>query len=151
MRAHPAEAYSYRADASVPSFADDRALLLVDGTCVLCSAWAAFVIRHDPRARIRLATAQSPLGRALYGHYRLDADATNLLLAGGRAYAKSEAVLGALETMGPPWSAFAAGRLLPRSWRDKAYDLLARNRFRLFGRREVCLVPSPSTADRFLA
>ena len=145
------DAYSYRADPAVPRFADDRALLLVDGDCVLCSGWADFVLRRDRRARLRLAVTQSALGRAIYAHYGLDPDATNLLLGDGRAYAKSEAMIGVLRLLPLPWSAGVAFRVLPRSWRDAAYDRLARNRFRLFGRRHVCLAPSPADADRFLA
>ena len=143
--------FSYRADPAVPRFDDARPLLLVDGDCVLCSRWAAFVLRRDRRRRLRLAVTQSPLGRALYAHYGLDPDATNLLLVDGRPYIRSDAVIGVLRLMGAPWSAAGLGRLAPRPLRDGAYDLVARNRIRLFGRRSVCLAPSPETADRFLA
>ena len=66
------EAYSYRADAGVPEFADDKPLIVFDGECVFCSAWVQFVLRHDKAERYRFLAAQSPLGEALYRHYRLD-------------------------------------------------------------------------------
>ena len=134
-----------------PPYSGEPPLIVVDGECVLCTRWAGFILRHDRQARLRLAVTQSPLGRALYAHYRLDPDETNLLVRGGRAYVRSDAVLGVLAVLGPPWSLAPAARVLPRSWRDHAYGWLARNRFRLFGRRDVCLVPDASVAHRFLA
>ena len=82
--------YSYRADPAVPAFPDDKALVVFDGVCVLCSGFAKFILKRDKTLAIRLATAQSPLGQALYRHYGLDAVEfeSNLVLADGRAYAK---------------------------------------------------------------
>ena len=146
------EPYSYRSDAAVPGFPDDRALIVFDGACVLCSGSAQFVLRHDRHGRFRVAAAQSPLGAALYRHYGLNADTyeTNLLIRDGRPWLKSEAVLRIAEALGFPWSLAAAARVLPLRLRDRLYDMLARNRFRLLGRREVCLLGQPGD-DRFLA
>lgn len=144
-------AYSYRADPCVPSFPDDLPLILFDGECVMCSAGAQFVLRRDRAGLHRLAVTQSPLGRALYAHYGLDADATNLLIADGRAYTRSAAVIGVARRLGWPWSLLSVGRVVPRFARDSLYGLVARNRIRWFGRREVCLTPPPDAADRFLA
>ena len=126
-------------------------MILFDGECVFCSDGAAFLLRHDRDRRHRLAVTQSPLGRALYAHYGLDADTTNLLIADGRAFARSDAVIGVARSLGRPWSWLAAGRLLPRPLRDAAYDLLARNRIRWFGRRQTCMTPPAGAADRFLS
>jgi predicted DCC family thiol-disulfide oxidoreductase YuxK len=145
--------YSYRSDASVPAFADDKPVIVFDGHCVLCSGWAQFVIRHDPSANFRLLAAQTPLGNALYTHYGLDPQKyeTNILIADGVAWFKSEGSIRMFEGLGLPWSLMAMFRLLPRAVRDPAYEVLARNRFRLFGRRHVCFSPSPEIAARFLA
>ena len=64
--------YSYRGDPAVPAFPDDRPIIIFDGYCALCSGWARFVLRHDPRGVYRLLPAQSPLGHALYVHYGLN-------------------------------------------------------------------------------
>ena len=79
--------YSYRDDPAVPSFPDDKPIIVFDGYCALCSGWAAFVLRHDPDSRFRLLSAQSPLGHALYVHYGLDPEdyETNILIANGHA------------------------------------------------------------------
>lgn len=144
--------YSYRADPAVPEFPDDRPVMLFDGHCVMCSASARFLLRRDRQGLFRLAPAQSPLGQALYRHYGLEATdfETNLLLEGGVAYVKSESSIRVAVHLGWPWSLAQALRILPLGWRDALYELVARNRFRLFGRREVCFRPEPGQEARFL-
>ncbi len=144
--------YSYREDPEVPAFPDDRPIVLFDGVCVMCSAWARFLLRHDRRELFRLLPAQTPLGQALYRHYGLDATRfeTNILLEDGMAWLKSESSIRMAERLGPPWSFLRALRLLPLSWRDGLYEIVARNRFRWFGRRDVCHRPEPGQEARFL-
>jgi predicted DCC family thiol-disulfide oxidoreductase YuxK len=147
------EPYSYRRDSAVPAFADDRPVILFDGYCALCSGWVSFVLRHDRAAAFRLLPAQTDLGTALYRHYGLDAEdyQTNILIADGRAFFKSESAIRMLERLGAPWSAARVLRLLPVPLRDWLYDIVARNRLRWFGRRDQCLVSAPRYEDRFLA
>jgi predicted DCC family thiol-disulfide oxidoreductase YuxK len=146
------EAYSYRSDPAVPAFPDDRPIVIFDGNCVLCSSFAQFILRVDRRHRFRLMTAQTPLGAALYAHYRLFDDdyRTNILLEDGRVWLKSEGAIRILMGLGFPWSMAALAKVLPRSLRDWLYDVVARNRLRWFGRRETCFLPEPQDADRFL-
>jgi predicted DCC family thiol-disulfide oxidoreductase YuxK len=145
--------YSYRADPDVPPFPDDKALIVFDGVCVLCSGFARFVLKRDRRFTFRLATAQSPLGQALYRHYGLATDdfETNLVLAEGRAYAKLDTVAIAGARLGGPWRLLLALRAIPRPLADWLYDRVARNRYRLFGRTEACMMPPPQWRDRFIA
>ena len=147
------EVYSYRSDPAIPSFPDDYSIIVFDGYCPLCSGWAKLVVRHDHGSRYRLLSAQSPLGRALYQHYGLDLRdyETNILLAGGTASFKSEACIRMLEGLGLPWSLASLFRLLPLAVRDRAYDIIARNRFRFLGKRDACFVPGPEIKERFLA
>jgi predicted DCC family thiol-disulfide oxidoreductase YuxK len=147
------EPYSYRSDSHVPKFPDDRPVIIYDGFCALCSGWARFVLRHDRRAKYRLLSAQSPLGRALYVHYGLDPDAyeTNMLIEDGTAWFKSEACIRMAEGLGPPWSLASCFRILPRPVRDRIYDGIARNRMRFMGRRETCYVPEGRDLERFIA
>jgi predicted DCC family thiol-disulfide oxidoreductase YuxK len=149
---HNSEPYSYRHDPAVPDFVDDHPIIIFDGHCVLCSKWAQFVIRHDPDKKFKLLAAQSPLGHALYEHYGLDPVdyQTNILIADGMAWFESESSIRMLEGLGAPWSWIAATRVLPRPLRDRLYALVARNRFRLFGRRDICFAPTANIKDRFL-
>lgn len=146
------EPYSYRRDPAVPAFDDTRPILIFDGMCALCSGFARFVLRHDRKQRLSLLAAQSPLGEALYRHFDLKAEdyATNILLVGGRALAKSNGSIRVFELLGPPWSMAAIARLAPYPLRDALYDLVARNRLRWFGARAVCYAPDPAHAHRFV-
>ncbi|MDE1149046.1 MAG: DCC1-like thiol-disulfide oxidoreductase family protein [Azospirillaceae bacterium] len=145
--------YSYRADPAVPSFPDDRPVLVFDGHCVMCSGFARFVLRHDRRRRFRLLAAQTPLGTALYRHYGLDPVdyQSNLVLEDGVLRLKSDGSMAVFEALGLPWSLMAVGRVLPVGVRDALYSIVARNRLRWFGKREVCYLPTPDERDRFIA
>ena len=145
--------YSYRDDASVPDFPDDRPIIVFDGHCVLCSGWAQFVIKRDRKARFRLLAAQTPLGAALYEHYGLDATdyETNILIENGIAWFKSESTIRILIGLGLPYSLVRILRVCPLSLRDRGYNVIARNRFGLFGRSESCFRPTPDIQERFLS
>ena len=145
--------YSYRGDPAVPPFADEKPIIVFDGYCALCSGFAAFVLRHDAAGRYRLLCAQSPLGHALYRHYGLDPQdyETNILIADGVAWFKSEGSIRMAEGLGFPWRLAAVFRILPPAWRDRLYDTVARNRLRWFGKRATCYLPDPRFADRFIA
>ncbi|HXC29278.1 MAG TPA: DUF393 domain-containing protein [Stellaceae bacterium] len=134
--------YSYRQDAAVPAFPDDRPLFIFDGVCVLCSGGAAWLMRHDKQRRFRLTTAQSPLGKALYGHYGIDWNETYLLVSGGAPYSKSSGYLHMCRVVGGWWRLCLVFELIPRAVRDWGYDLVARNRYRWFGKAGYCeLIP----------
>lgn len=145
-------AFSYRSDPGVPEFPDDRPLLVFDGECVMCSHSAEFVLARDRPRQFRFLAAQSDLGRALFDHFGLDSEdfETFLVLHEGRPYLRSSAALKIAALLGFPWTVFSVFRLVPRPLRDWVYDLIARNRFRLFGRRDQCYLPSPEDAERFL-
>jgi len=150
---HSRPAYSYRSDPAVPAFADDHALIVFDGECIFCSGWVNFVLRHDSQGRYRFITAQSTLGEALYRHYGLDSRSyeTNILIENGVAFLKSEGTLRMAAGLGLPWSLSSAMRIIPRALRDPLYELVARNRYRIAGRRNACFVPTPEHRSRFIA
>lgn len=130
----------------------DGPIIVFDALCVLCSANARFVLRHDRERRFRLASMQTSAGAALYRRFGIDpADPDTLIVVEGeRVLRDSDAVLHIYEGLGWPWRAAALARLVPRSLRDPVYRLVARNRYRIFGRRETCWLPSADEADRIL-
>jgi predicted DCC family thiol-disulfide oxidoreductase YuxK len=130
----------------------DKPLIVFDGLCVLCSGNARFVLRHDRTRHFNLTTAQGPLGEALYRHYGLSTDdyETMLVIDDGRLFTESDGAIAIARGLGWPWRAAATARIVPRRIRNALYRLIARNRYRLFGRREVCWVPTPEQADRIL-
>lgn len=145
-------AYSYRGDPAVPGFPDDKALVVFDGVCVLCTGFARFLLARDRAFAFRFATAQSPLGQALYRHYGLDRRhfATNLVIANGRVYGKLDSLAASGALLGGPWRLLLALRMLPYALADRAYDAVARNRYRLFGRSTHCMIPPSTWHARFL-
>jgi predicted DCC family thiol-disulfide oxidoreductase YuxK len=151
-RVAEAAPYSYRSDPDVPSFPDDRPLLVFDGVCVLCCWTAKFVIERDRNRRFRFATAQSPLGQALFRHYGLDTQnfETNLVIADGRAHSKLDSVIVSGRLIGGFWRVLGLLRLIPRALGDWIYDTITRHRYRLFGRTEHCMMPPPECRDRFI-
>nr|WP_274533610.1 DCC1-like thiol-disulfide oxidoreductase family protein [Bosea sp. BIWAKO-01] len=129
-----------------------RRLIVFDGECVMCSRQAQFVMRHDHERRFTLTTAQGPLGQELYhrlGFPRQDFK-TMLLVEDGRVLSQSDAVIAIAAKLGWPWRIAVAARVIPRPLRDRLYRLVARNRYRWFGRRETCWRPTPDMADRIL-
>jgi len=128
-------------------------IILFDAECILCSANAQFVLRHDRAAQFRLASIQGGAGAALCRAHGLDPqDPTSILVVdGARVRRDSDAVLAIYEALGWPWQAFALFRLVPAFLRDPAYRWIARNRYRLFGKRATCWVAPPEYQNRILA
>jgi predicted DCC family thiol-disulfide oxidoreductase YuxK len=135
--------YSYRQDPAVPAFPDDKPLFVFDGVCALCSGGAGWLMRHDKHRRFRLSPAQSPVGAALYAHYGIVMDETYLLVSHGLPYTKSSGYLQMCGIVGGWWRALLIFRLMPRPVRDWAYDFVARNRYRWFGKVGYCELISP--------
>ena len=146
-------AYSYRDDKAVPAFPDDCPLIVFDGVCALCSGFVHFVLRHDKHRQYRFLAAQSNLAAALYHHYGLPTDhwETNLLIKDGLLFVRSEAAIEIVRGFGGLWRMIRVLRLIPRPVCDWLYNCVAGNRYRWFGRHDLCLVPDPAQADRFLA
>lgn len=136
----------------MPSFNDGRPLIVYDGVCVLCSGFVRFVFERDRSGRFLFTAAQSPLGQGLYRHYGLDPEdfETNLLIEDGRLHTKTAAFAGITAHLPWPWRLCALARCLPRQPADWLYDRVARNRYRLFGRTEHCMIPTPEQRSRFL-
>lgn len=127
-------------------------LWLFDGVCNLCSGSVQAVLVLDRKGLIRFTPIQSAYGRTLALDHGVDPDQPTsfLFLDGGRALEKSAAILALLRRLGPPWSWLAAVEVLPQAWRDRAYDGLAANRYRLMGKRATCMLPTPAQKARFI-
>ena len=125
-----------------------RDLIVFDGVCVLCSGFFRFVLRHDHARRFHFATALGPLGQALYRALDLPTQAfeTNLVIVDGRIYQRLDAFAAAMAPLGGRWRPLAVLRWLPRIVKDPLYHAIARNRYRLFGRHDHCLIPRSGPA-----
>lgn len=144
--------FSYRQDCGVPGFDESRLLLVMDGECALCSAAARCIARWDHHDRVRIATVQSKLGRGLLLHYGMKPDDPEswLMVEDGRAYGSLDAIV----TLAPElhWALrpLRALRLLPFGVQDWLYARLARNRYALFGKGDICALPDPELQRRVI-
>lgn len=126
-------------------------LILFDGVCVFCSRWVRFVIDRDPERRFRFVAIQSEPGRVLAARFGIDPEAprTNAVVWNGRIFFKSDAALTVLRQLRSTWL-LGLLKAVPRLLRDPAYDLIASNRYRIFGRTDVCMTPASEDRSRFL-
>jgi predicted DCC family thiol-disulfide oxidoreductase YuxK len=143
--------------ATQPASAGGAHLVLYDGVCGLCSRLLQFLLTHDRRGRFAFASLQSATGQAVIEG--LGGDPTELtsfyVLANyrtdrSRTLARSKAALFVAGQLGWPWKAAVIARVLPSAVLDRAYNLIARNRYRVFGRFEQCLAPRPEFRGRFV-
>lgn len=129
-----------------------QGLVLYDGNCVICSRWFRFTVKRDHDRRFLFTTIQSPYGRALALRLGIDPDnpETNAVLLDGQVYLQSESALAVLAHL-PGWRWTRAFKALPKPLRDRLYRLIARNRYRLFGIRDVCDLGGAQYADRVIS
>lgn len=146
------EPYSFRADPAVPAFDDSAPLAVMDGECAICSWGARMIHRLDRSETVRICPIQSPLGAALLRHYGLAPEdpASWLFIDRGVAHADFEAVLHAGRRFGGAARLVGVLRVFPKPLRDWLYQRLARNRYALFGRADLCALPDPGLRKRLL-
>jgi predicted DCC family thiol-disulfide oxidoreductase YuxK len=127
-------------------------LIVFDGVCVLCNGFVQFVLRNDKDQTFKFLIAQSTQGEALYARLGLkhgDYD-TNLVFIHGQLFEKLDAFLAVMKQLGWPWRLVLPLKYLPLPIKNWLYDRIARNRYWLFGKRDVCMVPDVSIKSRFL-
>jgi predicted DCC family thiol-disulfide oxidoreductase YuxK len=143
-------AHSYRDDPAAPAFDDTKPLFIFDGVCVLCSGGASWVMRLDKEGRVNFTPAQGDVGRALYNHYAVEMDETYLLIAKGRAFTASRGYLELCRTLGGWWRILRVAAIIPEPVRDRLYALIARNRYRWFGKADYCALLTAAQRGRLL-
>lgn len=127
-------------------------IVVFDGHCLLCKGWVQFLLKHDRRGQLRFASIQGCTGQSLLAAQglRVEGLQTLLVVDGDRVWQHTAAIFRVLHALGWPWRLAWLGWLVPVALRDPLYRLLARHRYRWFGRSETCLLPTPDIATRFL-
>ena len=126
-------------------------VLLFDGVCNVCNGAVNFVLDRDPAGLFRFASLQSEIGQRLCREHGIATDVgTIVLVEDGVAYTESTAILRVARKLGKGWPLLSVFFVVPKAIRDAAYRYFARNRYRWFGKREVCRVPTPEIRARFL-
>lgn len=132
-----------------------KSIILFDGVCNLCNRAVLFIIDRDPGRRFQFAPLQSDFAIDLLASLNQEVSEAGadsiVLIQDGCVYQRSEATLRIAKRLSGPWPLLSLFLIIPRASRDRAYDLVARNRYRWFGREESCRVPTPESQQRFLA
>lgn len=130
----------------------DRRIVVFDGVCNLCNGSVNFIIAHDRECRYLFASRQGAVGRKILSDLGIDPDNphTFVLVKDGRYLFKTDAALEIARDFHGAWRALRILRFVPRPVRDGFYRWVARNRYRLFGRRDQCMVPTFELRTRFL-
>ena len=130
----------------------DHAIVLFDGVCNLCTSTVQCILKRDPHGYFTFASLQSEVGRTLLEEHGLHPDAldTFVLVEGSRCFTRSDAALRVAQHLSGGWALLRVLSLIPKSIRDWGYTILAQNRYRWFGRKETCMIPSRDLLDRFL-
>jgi len=127
-------------------------IILFDGVCNLCNQSVQFVIRHDPVSKFRFAALQSDFGQKILQDHHLDAEKllSVVLLVGDRVYDRSRAALEIARRLNGLWPLMYVFVIVPPFLRNLVYDWISRNRYRWFGRRDECMIPTADLKSRFV-
>ncbi len=131
---------------------NDTHIILFDGVCNFCISIVNFIIKRDANEKFKFAALQSERGQALLKKYGLsthDFD-TIIFICGDTCFIKSSAGLHVLKELGGVWKLFYAFIVVPAPIRDFIYSRIANSRYRIFGRRDTCIIPTPEVKRRFL-
>jgi len=131
---------------------DSDPILLFDGVCTLCNGFIKEVIIRDTQGKIRYASLQSKAGQELLKKVKLTDFSldTVVLIEADKVYTKSDVALRIFRYLDGGWPYLYHLSIIPKFIRDTIYDIIARNRYNWFGKRDTCMVPKPEWAERFL-
>lgn len=129
-----------------------KKIILFDGVCNLCNGAVTFIIKRDEHDHFRYAALQSEVGRTLTDKYGIDTSKTDsiILIEDDRCYTKSSAALRIARHLSGGYPLLYGFMIFPKFIRDRLYDVIARNRYQWFGKRESCMVPTPELKAKFL-
>ena len=127
-------------------------VILFDGVCNFCNGAINFVIKKDKKNVFKFAALQSEIGKTLLSKYKIDTSKVDsiILLDGDDCYVKSSAALRIAKHMSGGYPLLYGFLILPRFIRDAVYDFIARNRYKWFGKKDSCMIPTPELKEKFL-
>ncbi|MFL0804273.1 MAG: thiol-disulfide oxidoreductase DCC family protein [Agarilytica sp.] len=130
----------------------NHSIIIFDGICNFCNSSVNFIISRDYKDTFKFAPMQSPTGQQMLATHNISSDNidTFLLVKNGKAFIKSDAALAIAQELRRPWNYLVILKLIPRPIRDYFYSLIARNRYKWFGKREHCMMPTPELKNKFL-
>jgi len=130
----------------------DKSIIFFDGVCNLCEGFVQWVIRRDPDGYFHFSSLQSDFAKSFFENATEDPGDLNsvLLFHEGKFYKNSDVSFKVVRQIGIPWAFLYPFRLVPRIIRDNIYRWVAKNRYKWFGKKEACMIPTPELQSRFL-
>lgn len=127
-------------------------LILFDGVCKLCAGTVQFIIRHEKDSTLRFASIQSELGQRIFQEHNLPVENAQSILvtSNDNILSKSDAIIEILRHLKWPWRMGILLKIVPRFLRDWGYTIVASNRYRWFGKKDACMIPTADIKSRFL-
>jgi predicted DCC family thiol-disulfide oxidoreductase YuxK len=131
---------------------DSKAIVLFDGVCNFCNASVNFIIRHDKKDHFRFCPLQSEKGKYLLQQFNEDTTQFNslVLIENDKIYKRSAGALKIARRLDGGYSLLYAFMLVPPFIRDGVYNFIAKNRYKWFGKKESCMVPTPEMKEKFI-
>lgn len=131
----------------------DQPIVLFDGVCNLCNGAVQFIIRHDKKNVFMFASLQSEVGQKLLEQYNFPPDELRsfILINNGKAYTRSTGALKVAKNLNRLWFLLYGFIIIPKFMRDSIYNWVGRNRYKWFGKKDECMIPTPELKARFLS
>lgn len=129
-----------------------KKVILFDGVCNVCDSFVQFILKRDKKGQFLFASLQSEIGKQLLKKHQVQVKelSTVVLIDGDKSYTHSDVPLRVMKALGSVYSLLYPFRILPKDFRNKIYDWFSNNRYRFFGKKEVCMLPEPEWRSRFL-
>jgi len=136
----------------MPEIHTEQPILLFDGVCNLCNSMVTFVIKRDQEAIFKFASLQSEAGQTILKEHSLPLDQFDSFyyVEGKKLFTKSTAALKVAKELDGAWKLFYPLIIIPKPLRDIVYSIVAKNRYRFFGKKDQCMLPNPEMKKRFL-
>ena len=127
-------------------------IVLFDGVCNFCNYWVNFIIKHDKKGQLRFASLQGEYGQLMQAKFNLDNTKLDsvILVLNDQVYLYSDAVIGIGQQLGGIFKLALIFKIIPRPILDYIYKFIAKNRYRWFGQRDSCMMPTPELKNKFL-
>lgn len=131
----------------------DQPIVLFDGVCNLCNGAVQFIIRHDKKNIFMFASLQSEVGRKILEQYNFSLDEFNsfILIENNKAYTRSTGALRVAKKLNGLWPLLYGFIIIPKFIRDSIYNWVAGNRYKWFGKKDACMIPTPELKTKFLS
>ena len=131
---------------------DNRPIILFDGVCNFCNYWVNFALKRDKKGTLLFTSLQGETAKTLLPRYQIDTTTLTsvIFIDGGKVYTQSSAALHICRYLRGGWPFFYGFIIIPRFLRNAVYNLIARNRYRWFGKKDSCMLPQPELRRQFL-